>query len=79
MTPATSGVATGRDANTPSGAPTARKAPAIAAAQPGTCGSCFITAVLPAMSAGAQNRNANQNGAFHGRTPSTGPSGRYCT
>jgi hypothetical protein len=65
---------------TPSGAPTASsKSSAIACAQPGTCRSCFMMHVLPAISAGARNRNASQNGAFHGSTPSTGPSGRCCT
>src|SRR5699024_12746651 len=71
-----SSVAACRVWKTPSGAPTARKASSIAAAQPGTWGSCFITAVLPAISAGEAKRKASQNGAFHGSTPSTVPSGR---
>ena len=79
ITCSTSAVAAWSVWNTPSGAPTARNASSIAAAQPGTWGSCFITAVFPAMSAGAAKRKASQNGAFHGSTPSTVPSGRCWT
>ena len=75
----TSAVSASRAWKMPGGAPTASKTPAIASAQPGTCGSCFMTQVLPAISAGAQNRNASQKGAFQGSTPSTGPRGRYWT
>ncbi|GAB6938899.1 hypothetical protein JCM11754A_24260 [Isoptericola variabilis] len=83
MTAATSSVASGRLRNAPGGAPVADSARAktspIASAHPGTCGSCLSTPVLPAISAGAAKRRASQKGAFHGRTPSTVPSGRCCT
>ncbi len=51
----------------------------MASAHCGTLDACLRTATLPAMSAGAANRNTCQNGKFHGITASTTPNGWYAT
>ena len=61
--------------NTPAGNPAADSASAMTSAQRGTLLACFNTATLPAMKAGARNRNTCQIGKFHGITASTQPIG----
>ena len=71
----TSGSATSRAANSPSGAPASARMSATARAQPVVFGECLSSAPLPAISAGAANRNTCQSGKFHGMTASTRPTG----
>ncbi len=47
----------------------------MANAQPGTFEACLSSPALPAISAGAANRNTCQKGKFHGITASTTPMG----
>src|SRR6266498_5018684 len=60
---------------TPSANPARQKISSMASAHCGTLDACFSSPTLPAMSAGAANRNTCQNGKFHGMMASTGPSG----
>ena len=47
----------------------------MASAHCGTFGACFSSTTLPAISAGAANRNTCQNGKFQGMTANTAPIG----
>ena len=57
------------------GYPASLKTASIANAQPGTFEASFITAVFPAISPGAANRNTCQKGKFQGIIANTGPRG----
>ena len=46
-----------------------------ASAAPVVFGECLSSAALPAINAGAANRNTCQSGKFHGITASTTPTG----
>ena len=75
VTAGTSGSATTRAVNSPSGAPASASTRCTASAQPVVFGECLSSAALPAMSAGAANRSTCQSGKFHGMTASTTPTG----
>ena len=64
---------------TPSSNPARQSICSIASAHCGTFEACFSKPTLPAIKAGAANRNTCQNGKFHGMMARTGPSGSYLT
>ena len=59
----------------PTGNPASWKIVSIASEHCGTLEACFSKPTLPAIKAGAANRNTCQKGKFQGMTASTGPSG----
>ena len=65
--------------NSGGGKPASLKIASIASAAPVTFDACLSRPALPAMSAGAANRNTCQSGKFHGITASTGPRGSNAT
>ena len=75
VTAGTSGSATTNAVNRPSGAPASVRTRCTASAQPVVLGECLSSAALPAISAGAVNRNTCHSGKFHGMTASTTPTG----
>ena len=60
---------------TPSSNPARQRIFSIASAHCGTFEACLSKPTLPAINAGAANRNTCQKGKFHGMIASTGPSG----
>ena len=58
------------------GSPAAARMSWQARAAPVVLGECLSSAAVPAINAGAANRNTCHSGKFHGITASTGPMGR---
>ena len=75
VTAGTSGSATSSVVNNPSGSPAADRMSWQASAAPVVFGECLSSAALPAINAGAANRNTCHSGKFHGITASTTPTG----
>jgi len=76
---ATARAGTSNEVTTPSGSPPSRNTRSIASEAPGTDEACLSATTLPAIRAGAAQRNSCQNGKFHGMMASTTPSGSQRT